>query len=76
VFGEAATAGYCYWGNDPLDNPDYESFLIDFHDIIKAFPQTTTAQADRHVDRVRALLRLSEEKGGMIDRFSILTLKQ
>lgn len=74
--GRAARKGFCYWASDPLDNPDYEQFLLDFHDILGEFPQTTTAQADRHVHRVRALLRLSEEKGGRIDRFSVITLAQ
>ena len=76
VAGEGARGGYCYWSNDPLDNPDYEQFMVDFHDVIGFFPQTTTAQADRHVDRVRGLLKLAEEKGGVIDRFSVLTLPQ
>lgn len=74
--GQGARGGYCYWSNDPLDNPDYEQFMVDFHDVIGHFPQTTTAQPDRHVDRVRALLKLAEQKGGVIDRFSVLTLPQ
>lgn len=76
VFGTAASAGYCYWGNDPLDNPDYESFLVDFHEVLGSFPQTTTAQADRHVDRVKALLQEAEKRGGLLERFSVLTLGQ
>jgi radical SAM family RiPP maturation amino acid epimerase len=76
ITGDGAHGGYCYWSNDPLDNPDYERFMVDFHDVIGYFPQTTTAQPDRHVDRVRALLKLAEQKGGVIDRFSVLTLPQ
>lgn len=76
ITGEGSHGGYCYWSNDPLDNPDYEQFMLDFHDVIGFFPQTTTAQPDRHVDRVRALLKLAEEKGGVIDRFSVLSLPQ
>ena len=76
VTGEGARGGYCYWSNDPLDNPDYEQFMVDFHDVIGFFPQTTTAQPDRHIDRVRGLLKLAEERGGVIDRFSVLSLPQ
>lgn len=76
ITGQGAQGGYCYWSNDPLDNPDYEQFMVDFHDVIGYFPQTTTAQPDRHVDRVRELIKLAEQKGGVIDRFSVLTLRQ
>lgn len=77
LLGEtAARWGYCYWGTDPLDNPDYESFLLDFHEVLGAWPQTTTAQADRHVDRMKRILALGEERGGYLDRFSVVTLSQ
>jgi radical SAM family RiPP maturation amino acid epimerase len=74
--GPPAGMAFCYWASDPLDNPDYERYLCDFHDILGEFPQTTTAQAQKHVERVRELLRLAEQRGGMLERFSILTLKQ
>ena len=74
--GPPAQMGFCYWASDPLDNPDYEKFLCDFHEILGEFPQTTTAQAQKHVDRVRELLKLAESKDGMLERFSVLTLKQ
>jgi radical SAM family RiPP maturation amino acid epimerase len=76
VMGPSAGMGFCYWASDPLDNPDYEDFLCDFHDCYGEFPQTTTAQPQKHVERVKKLLLLSEERGGFIDRFSILTLRQ
>jgi hypothetical protein len=44
-------------------------------DICGRFPQTTTAQPQKHVERVHALLRLSEDRGCTINRFSVLTLK-
>ena len=72
----AARWGFCYWASDPLDNPDYEQLLMDYHELLGHFPQTTTAQAQKHVDRVKKLLRMSEEKGGYIERFSVLTLRQ
>jgi radical SAM family RiPP maturation amino acid epimerase len=72
--GAAAAGGFCYWASDPLDNPDYEKFALDFARICGKFPQTTTAQPQKDVARVRALLRLSAEHGCEINRFSILTL--
>ncbi len=75
ILGPAAGAGFCYWASDPLDNPDYEKFCSDFHQILGGFPQTTTAQPMKDPKRVRALLKLSQEKGCLMNRFSILSLK-
>jgi radical SAM family RiPP maturation amino acid epimerase len=72
----SARWGFCYWATDPLDNPDYENYLVDFHELLGHFPQTTTAQPQRHVERVKALLKMAEEREGLIDRFSVITLKQ
>jgi radical SAM family RiPP maturation amino acid epimerase len=76
LFGSAAGSGFCYCASDPLDNPDYEKFLGDFYDILGFFPQTTTAQPLKNANRTRKLLRLSLEKGCMLNRFSIISLKQ
>jgi radical SAM family RiPP maturation amino acid epimerase len=76
VFGESTGQGFCYWATDPMDNPDYEPFLIDFHEHTGEFPQTTTALALKDLVRTRKLLELSREKNGRCDRFSLLTLKQ
>lgn len=75
IIGPAAAHGFCYWASDPLDNPDYEKFLIDFHRILGRFPQTTTAQPMKDPQRTRDLLKLSAEKKGFIDRFSLISLK-
>ena len=75
ILGPIARWGFCYWATDPLDNPDYEKFCSDFHEITGQFPQTTTALSLRDPQRTRKLLQLSEEKGCRINRFSILTLK-
>jgi radical SAM family RiPP maturation amino acid epimerase len=72
--GPAASGGFLYWATDPLDNPDYERFALDFARICGKFPQTTTAQAHKHVERVRRLLPLSAAHGCEINRFSVLTL--
>jgi hypothetical protein len=63
-----------YWASDPLDNPDDEKFGLDFARICGKFPQTTTAQPQKHIERVRALLKLSAEHGCEINRFSILSM--
>lgn len=73
LIGQPAKQGFCYWATDPLDNPDYEKFLCDFHDIMGRFPQTTTAQPMRDPERIRALLALSRSRGGQVERFSVLT---
>ncbi|MEM1322958.1 MAG: radical SAM family RiPP maturation amino acid epimerase [Bacteroidota bacterium] len=76
IIGPAAARGFCYWASDPFDNPEYEKFLIDFHDILNNFPQTTTAIPQRNFDRTREFLALSESKQGLLERFSILSLGQ
>jgi radical SAM family RiPP maturation amino acid epimerase len=73
--GPAAEQAFLYWATDPMDNPDYEKFACDFHELCGYFPQTTTALPLRDVDRTRRLLRLSEERGCLLNRFSLLTLK-
>ncbi|MEH1874341.1 radical SAM family RiPP maturation amino acid epimerase [Nostoc sp.] len=76
VIGPGASQGFCYWATDPLDNPDYEHFLIDFHAVLNNLPQTTTASAMRNPQRTKNLLKLSKEKNGVVERFSLLTLKE
>lgn len=71
--GAAAKWGFGYWATDPLDNPDYEEFMGDFADILGMFPQTTTAQAHKHAERVRDLLKVSEKRGCRVNRFSVST---
>ena len=75
IVGAAAGSGFCYWATDPFDNPDYEKFVSDFHEILGVFPQTTTAQAMKDPARTRSLLKLSATKGFTHHRFSILSLK-
>ena len=74
--GPAARFGSSYWATDPLDNPDYERFMDDFHEICGMYPQTTTARPDADIDRTRRLLRVSQAKGRFINRFSIQSLRQ
>ncbi len=74
--GDAARWASSYWATEPLDNPDYERFMDDFHDVCGMYPQTTTARADDDFARLRRLLHVSEEKGRFINRFSIQSLRQ
>jgi len=74
IIGPAAGSGVCYWATEPLDNPDYEKFCVDFHEILGSFPQTTTAIALKNVERTKNLIKLAMEKNSFINRFSILNL--
>lgn len=76
LVGPGMRWAFCYWATDPLDNPDYERFACDFHEIIGVFPQTTTAIAHRDPERTRALLRLSEARDVPLNRFSVLNVRQ
>lgn len=73
TIGGAAQRGFCYWATDPLDNPDYERFALDFCDVVGLFPSTTTAQPLNNPARTRRLLALSSERGCSTNRFSILS---
>lgn len=76
ICGPGAGYSFLYWATDPLDNPDYEQFCLDFYDIFGQFPQTTTALALKDVERTRNLLQLSQKHGCPINRFSVLSRKQ
>ena len=75
TLGSAAGQSVCYWATDPFDNPGYEDFLLDFHRLTGHAPPTTTALADRDLDRTRSFLELSQQRGGTV-RFSVLSLAQ
>lgn len=76
VWGESAKYGFCYWATEPLDNPDYEKFILDFHKILKYFPQTTTATPLTNIARTKKLIALSREKNGFVERFSMHSLEK
>lgn len=53
----------CYFATEPLDNSDYEAFLMDMRELSGNVPQTTTALAEKYPERIRALIRnLGEEE--------------
>jgi len=74
VLDPSGGAGICYYGTEPMDNPDYEKFCVDFHRQFGFFPQTTTADALRNADRTKALNRLAYEKSCTVNRFSVLSV--
>lgn len=76
LLGESAKWGTCYFATDPLDNPDYEHFCLDYARIVGAFPQTTTALALKDIERTKKIIKLSRKHGNEIDRFSVLSLKK
>lgn len=72
--GRGIRSGFLYWASDPLDNPDYERFCLDFFEIAGVFPPTTTALAMRDPARTRRLLALAQERECWQNRFSVLTV--
>ncbi|MBR3225448.1 MAG: radical SAM family RiPP maturation amino acid epimerase [Atopobiaceae bacterium] len=72
AIGGAAGAALCYYATEPLDNPDYELFLKDFHNEFGEVPQTTTAAATRDLGRTRELLRWGQQTQLHFDRLSLL----
>jgi radical SAM family RiPP maturation amino acid epimerase len=76
LIGPATGCGFCYWATDPLDNPDYERFIVDYHEITGRLPQTTTAQPLKDQARTRALLEISHQLSCCVERFSVLSIGQ
>jgi radical SAM family RiPP maturation amino acid epimerase len=72
--GEAAKYAFCYWGTDPMDNPDYEKYLSDFQEQFGRLPQTTTAIGYKDPARFRRLLEMSRSAEGFVERISVLSL--
>ena len=71
--GPGARRAFGYWATDPLDHPDYEVFCRQFHEVLGGWPRTTTALGARDVERTRALLSESRERGCRTDRLSVLS---
>lgn len=63
LLGPVVDYAPCYFATEPLDNPDYEAFLMDMRELSGNVPQTTTALAEKYPKRIRALMRnLGEEE--------------
>ena len=78
IIGEAAVTGACYFATEPFDNPDYELFIKDYHDILGHIPQTTTAVAERDPERLKSFISSMEksELENAAIRISIRTKEQ
>jgi radical SAM family RiPP maturation amino acid epimerase len=72
--GLASPAGILYHFTEPLDNPDYERYLLACRDELGEIPQTTTAAWQRNPARTRRLIELSSAQAGLVVRFSINSL--
>ncbi|WP_442921378.1 radical SAM family RiPP maturation amino acid epimerase [Mesorhizobium sp. ISC15] len=55
--------------------PDYDRFLLDYHQITGALPQTTTAAPLKDEALTRRVLELFKRFGGVTNRFSVLSTK-
>ncbi|MBI4692435.1 MAG: radical SAM family RiPP maturation amino acid epimerase [Gammaproteobacteria bacterium] len=75
LFGNACQYSGLYHATEPSDNPDYLEFVTDFHAILGAVPQTTTADPLKNLDWTRRMLALRDLDPTTADRFSILTPK-
>ena len=63
LLGRVVDYAPCYFATEPLDNPDYEKFLLDMRDLSGNVPQTTTALAEKYPERIRSIMRcLGEEE--------------
>jgi radical SAM family RiPP maturation amino acid epimerase len=72
---QAGSRGFLYWATDPLDNPDFEQFCLDFQEVFGRFPIVTTAQPQRDITRTRALVDLAMSQGAEKVRFSVANLR-
>ena len=78
LIGDMASSAACYLSTEPLDNPDYEKFLLRFKEIFGYYPQTTTAAAERDPKRMRGFMEQlgKEEMEHHALRFSVRSLQQ
>lgn len=74
MLGNGASAGFLYSASDPLDNKDYDKFMMDYAYLLGAASQITTALSTRDIERTRKLLWLNHRLGSDIDRFSVTSL--
>ena len=67
-----AGCGFCYWATDPLDNPDYEKFVADFHRFWGGFRRRRLRPV-RDLAQTWALLDMSRRLTHGVERFSVLS---
>jgi len=73
ISGTTGKNSSLYWATDPFDNPDYEKFAVDFHDIFGTIPRLTTALATKEIERTRKIAKQAFDNK-TIHRLSILSL--
>lgn len=72
--GDLNQLSFLYWATDPLDNPDYENYLTTFAKVFDYFPQTTTAQGPKYIERIRRIINLTNNDSYCtVNRLSILS---
>lgn len=78
MIGEISSMAICYFGTEPMDNPDYEKFMLDFYQVVGDYPQTTTALADKYPQRIRSFIKQMgpQRMKNAALRFSVRTLLQ
>lgn len=76
IIGPSVGQGMCYYGTEPLDNPDYEYFMDDWYERFGRYAQITTAAPTRNIERTRHLLSKLDISGDTIFRFSVKSLEE
>ena len=79
VIGDIMDTAICYFATEPLDNPDYERFMLDVNELCGGFSQMTTAVPELYPERIRRYMAiLGEErlKNNAPIRFSIRNIRQ
>ncbi len=75
TLGTGAQTGFCYWGTEPTDNPDYLELIGAYKNVMGVLPQTTTARPTKDIDWTRKLIRLYDRERSVPARFSVLSRK-
>lgn len=79
VIGDIMDTAICYFATEPLDNPDYERFMLDQNELCGGFSQMTTAVPELYPERIRRYMAMLGEdrlKNNAPIRFSIRNIRQ
>ena len=71
VLGPGTGRATCYYGTEPLDNPDYERFIADYKKRFDRHPQLTTAAFGRDIARTKALIASLDPDDELVYRLSV-----
>jgi len=77
IVGPVMRYGLCYYATEPFDNPDYETFVEDFHALNDWWPQLTTAKPLESPARIRNYIRMigAQPLRSNMVRFSVTSLE-